>query len=103
MFEVGKKVVCVATGWRLSLDSSRGSMPGPRKYEILETLEVAMSDDPIAGLCLHLAGYELHENGRKNWYSAVSFRPLESMPDFTAQIEAQQQQETIEILTPEMV
>lgn len=99
MFEVGKKVVCIDDRFPM-VDGEMFTPPmKPKRHETLPVSDIY--DHERLGLFLSFDKFNTPEN--ICWWIAKHFRPLESMPDFTEQIEAQQQQETIEILTPEMV
>lgn len=100
MFQLGKKVVCVK-GEGPWVSPTHQDNYGPKRYE---KTTVSGIDSYETGTFLAFVEYDRPNGlGGVEVYDSKEFRPLEDFPDFSQQIEAQTEQERVEILTPETV
>ncbi len=95
MFQIGKKVVCIDD----SPFNKSGCCPTvPSLHEILTVVDI---DTDISAL--EFDKYNRCPKGHLHYWGMKCFRPLEDFPDFAHLGEAQEHQESIEILTPQTV
>lgn len=96
MFQIGKKVVCIKP---FTNATENFHLRIPKKHEICTVSSI--NPDPVFDLCLELEEYPPIPGTDGDQFDARHFRPLEDFPAFN--LEAQEQQERIEILTPQTV